>query len=30
MDKEILEKIEAAIITMALIIGILFMVMHWR
>ncbi len=30
MDKEILEKIEAAVITVALILGILFMVMHWR
>jgi len=30
MDKEILEKIEAAVITVALMIGIFFMVMHWR
>jgi hypothetical protein len=30
MDKEILEKIEAAVITVALILGIFFMVMHWR
>jgi hypothetical protein len=30
MDKEILGKIEAAVITVALILGILFIVMHWR
>lgn len=30
MDKEILEKIEAAVITVALILGILVMVIHWR
>lgn len=30
MDKEILEKIEAVVIMVALIFGILFMVMHWR
>jgi hypothetical protein len=30
MDKEFLEKIEAAVITVALILGILVMVLHWR
>lgn len=30
MDKDMLEKIEAAVITVALMIGIFFMVLHWR
>lgn len=30
MDKEFLEKIEEIVITVVLIIGVLFMVMHWR
>jgi hypothetical protein len=30
MNKEILEKIEAIVITVVLIIGILSIMMHWR
>ena len=30
MYKEFFVKIEAAVITAALILGILFMVIHWR
>jgi hypothetical protein len=30
MEKEFLEKIEEVVITVALIMGILFMVFHWR
>lgn len=30
MNKMILEKIEEILITAALLIGILFMVLHWR
>jgi hypothetical protein len=30
MCKRFLEKIEASVITVALILGILFMVIHWR
>jgi hypothetical protein len=30
MNKMILEKIEEILITAALLLGILFMVLHWR
>jgi len=30
MGKEILEKIEEIVITLALVAGIFFMVFHWR
>ncbi len=30
MGKEILEKIEEIVITVALVLGIFFMVLHWR
>jgi hypothetical protein len=30
MCKQFFEKIEAAVITVALLLGILFMVIHWR
>jgi hypothetical protein len=30
MSKQFFDKIEAAVITVALVLGILFMVMHWR
>jgi hypothetical protein len=30
MEKNILEKIEEIVITLALVIGIFFMVLHWR
>ena len=30
MEKEILEKIKELVITVALVIGIFFMVLHWR
>ena len=30
MEKELLEKIEETVITVALVIGILIMVLYWR
>jgi len=30
MEKEFLEKIEELVITIALVMGIIFMVFHWR
>ncbi len=30
MEKKILERIEEIVITVALVIGVCFMVLHWR